>query len=81
VELLGHYQNVGGVTFQPRGLVGWTQQIALDERQAHEGYVNVGIGLDVIFQPGLRAFVGFDGAYGDAQSRSSAFAGVSIDLP
>jgi outer membrane autotransporter protein len=98
VELLGHYQNVGGVTFQPRGLVGWTQQIALDERQArlslpsgasgnvdledgNEGYVNVGIGLDVIFQPGLRAFVGFDGAYGDAQSRSSAFAGVSIDLP
>jgi outer membrane autotransporter protein len=98
VEMLGQFENVGGVTFQPRGQVGWTRQVALDDRQVrlslpsgtsgnvdledgNESYITVGIGLDVIFQPGLRAFVGFDGAYGDKQSRSSAFAGVSIDLP
>ena len=84
--------------FRPRGQVGWTQRIALDDRQVrlslpsglsgevdledgNESYITVGFGLDVIFQPGLRAYVGFDGAYGDAQSRSSVFAGVSIDLP
>jgi outer membrane autotransporter protein len=46
-----------------------------------EGYLTVGFGLDVIFRPGLRAYVGFDGAYGAAQTRSGAFAGISIDLP
>jgi hypothetical protein len=97
VELLGHYVDTDGVIFRPRGQVGWTQQIALDDRQVrlslpsglsgevdledgNESYLTVGFGLDVIFQPGLRAYVGFDGAYDDAQSRSSVFAGVSIDL-
>lgn len=98
VELLGHYVDVDGVTFRPRGHAGWTQQVALDDREVHltlpsgasgdlsmeegdESYVNVGFGLDVIFTPGIRAFFGFDGAYGQEQTRTSGFAGVSIDLP
>ena len=97
-ELLGHYVDAGGVTFRPRGHAGWTQQVALDEREVRltllsgassdvalddgdEGYVDVGVGLEVIFEGGPRACLGFDGAYGSAQTRSSAVAGLSIDLP
>ncbi len=97
VEMLGHYVDANGVIFQPHGRVGWTEQIALDDRQARlsvagvganldledgdEGTLTVGVGLDVIFTPGIRATLGFDGAYGAARNRSSAFAGVSLDLP
>jgi hypothetical protein len=88
--------NISGA-FQPHGRVGWTEQIALDDRQVRlsvagvganldledgdEGTLTVGVGLDVIFTPGIRATLGFDGAYGAARNRSSAFAGVSLDLP
>jgi outer membrane autotransporter protein len=86
-----------GVIFQPHGRVGWSEQVALDDREVglsvagagadldledgDEGTLTVGFGLDVIFTAGIRATLGFDGAYGAARNRSSAFAGVSIDLP
>jgi outer membrane autotransporter protein len=32
VELSGDYETAGGITFKPRGQVGWSQQMALDDR-------------------------------------------------
>jgi outer membrane autotransporter protein len=97
VELSGDYQTDGGITFKPRGQVGWSQQVALDDRavrltlpsgaggkvaldDGNAGSLNVAFGLDMVFEPGTSAYLSFDGTYGSAQTRTSAFAGISFDL-
>jgi len=97
VELSGEYQSAGGVTFKPRGQVGWSQQVALGAREVrltlpsgaggkvalddgNAGSLNVAFGLDMVFDAGTSAYLSFDGTYGSAQTRTSAFAGLSFDL-
>jgi outer membrane autotransporter protein len=97
VELSGDYETAGGITFKPRGQVGWSQQMALDDRSVrltlpsgaggkvalddgNAGSLNVAFGLDMVFEPGTSAYLSFDGTYASAQTRTSAFAGLSFDL-
>jgi hypothetical protein len=34
----------------------------------------------MVFEPGTSAYLSFDGTYASAQTRTSAFAGLSFDL-
>ena len=48
--------------------------------EGNAGTATVGLGLDVIFDAGTSAYVSFEGTYGSAQTRTTAFAGLSFDL-
>jgi outer membrane autotransporter protein len=97
VALDGEFVDVGGVSFRPRGQLGWTQQLGLSEREVRmtlpsgasgkldledgdEGYLNLGLGVDVVFDTRTSAHVSFEGDYGSNRSNTTSFAGVSIDL-
>jgi len=57
---------------------GLTQSAAIEDRD--EGFTTFGAGLDALFENGVTAFVGYDGEYGDEETRNRITAGLRFGL-
>jgi len=57
---------------------GTMQSATIEDKD--EGYTTFGVGLDALFDDRVTAFVGYDGEYGDEETRNRITAGLRIGL-